>query len=47
MTVLGLTKIYICVVFQKCRLHLAKILFLSFFFISTSLPTIANMSTIG
>ncbi len=27
MTVLGLTKIYICVVFQKCRLHLAKILF--------------------
>lgn len=22
-----LTKIYICVVFQKCRLHLAKILF--------------------
>lgn len=31
-----LTKIYICVVFQKCRLHLAKILFVLLFYFNLS-----------
>ena len=31
-----LTKIYICVVFQECRLHLAKILFVLLFYFNLS-----------